>query len=120
MYVYNVCIFGATSGAGIFCAQYYGTRDYNGIRDSFRFKLVACFIMALAGILIFIYKGEFLISLFLNDTENPQQLALTLKYAKDYLYVIVLILIPHAIAQAYASTLRETGETVLPMISGIA
>ncbi len=120
VYVYNVCIFGACSGAGIFCAQYYGTRDYNGIRSSFRFKLIACFAMCLIGMVLFIFKGEELISLFLNDAENPEQLALTLKYAKDYLKVIILILFPHAIAQAYASTQRETGETVLPMIAGIA
>ncbi len=119
MYVYNVCIFGACSGAGIFCAQYFGTKDYKGIRDAFRFKLIACTLMCIVAIGLFLIKGDFLISLFLNDTENPEQLALTLKYAKDYLYVIVLIMFPHAIAQAYASTQRETGETVLPMIAGI-
>ncbi len=120
IFVFNVCIFGACSGAGIFCAQYYGTRDFDGIRYSFRFKLIACIIMCAVATLLFKLKGDTLISLFLNDAENPGQLALTLKYARDYLDVIILILVPHAIAQAYASTQRETGETVLPMIAGIA
>ena len=120
IFVFNVCIFGACSGAGIFCAQYYGSKDYDGIRDSFRFKLIACLVMCVIATLLFVFKGEFLISLFLNDTENPEQLALTLKYAKEYLDVIVLILVPHAVAQAYASTQRETGETVWPMLAGIA
>jgi Na+-driven multidrug efflux pump len=40
MFVYNLCIFGAVSGAGIFGAQLFGNGDHKGLRDTFRFKLV--------------------------------------------------------------------------------
>ena len=40
MFVYNLCIFGAVSGAGIFGAQFFGSGDHKGLRDTFRFKLV--------------------------------------------------------------------------------
>ena len=40
-------------------------------------------------------------------------------YGKQYLWVMMLGLIPFAVTQIYTSTLRETGETVLPMKAGL-
>ena len=40
IFVFNLCIFGAVSGAGIFGAQFYGSGDHEGVRDTLRFKLV--------------------------------------------------------------------------------
>lgn len=39
IFVYNLCIFGGVSGAGIFTAQFYGHGDTEGVRQTFRFKL---------------------------------------------------------------------------------
>src|SRR5574344_914624 len=39
MLVFNVTIFGAVSAAGIFGAQYYGCKDYEGVRNAFRYKM---------------------------------------------------------------------------------
>lgn len=39
LFVFNICIFGAISGAGIFGAQFYGCGNYEGVRNAFRFKL---------------------------------------------------------------------------------
>ena len=39
MFVFNICIFGGVSGAGIFGTQYYGKGDYEGQKYAFRFKL---------------------------------------------------------------------------------
>ena len=36
-----------------------------------------------------------------------------------YLRIMLVGLVPYALAQIYASTLRETGETVAPMRAGI-
>ena len=46
-------------------------------------------------------------------------MAATLEYGKDYLKVMLLQVFPFAVMQIYSSTLRETGETVLPMKAGI-
>ena len=61
IFVYNLCIFGGVSGAGIFTAQYFGQKDNEGVRQTFRYMMV----------------------------------------------------------QIYSSTLRECGETVLPMKAGV-
>ena len=36
LFVYNLCLFGAVSGAGIFTAQYYGQKNTDGIRHTVR------------------------------------------------------------------------------------
>ena len=47
IFVFNLCIFGAISGAGIFGAQFYGKGDEKGIRYTFRFKVsVHCFVFS--------------------------------------------------------------------------
>ena len=53
IFVFNLCIFGASSGAGIFTAQFYGSKDHDGVRHTFRFKFLACLALTLAGVLIF-------------------------------------------------------------------
>lgn len=47
--VFNLCIFGGLSGAGIFGAQFYGQGNHKGVRAAFRFKLMtAVFILLVA------------------------------------------------------------------------
>ena len=43
--VYNLAIFGATAGPGIFMSQFHGSGDAEGMRYTFRFKLLACLFM---------------------------------------------------------------------------
>jgi Na+-driven multidrug efflux pump len=42
-----------------------------------------------------------------------------MQYAKQYLAIAVWGLVPYTLAQVYASTLRETGLTLPPMIAGV-
>ena len=120
LFVFNICIFGAISGAGIFGAQFFGNGNYEGVRNAFRFKLMICAALVLLAIGIFLAGGEGLISLYLNEEGSAQDAARTLGYGKAYLMCMLAGLVPYALAQVYASTLREAGETVLPMKAGIA
>lgn len=120
MMVYNLCVFGGISGAGIFGAQFYGSGDMEGVRNTFRFKLYVIFLVTLVGLLIFGFYGEELISLYLTDTgDGVADIYATLKYGREYLNVMMIGLFPFALSQVYATTLRETGQTTLPMVSGI-
>lgn len=67
LFVFNLCIFGGLSGAGIFTAQFYGKRDNVGLRDTFRLKLYFSAASIAAFCLLFLTKGEALISLFLHE-----------------------------------------------------
>ena len=50
LFVYNLCVFGAVAGAGIFTAQFYGQKDDEGIRQTFRFKILICAVIAAIGV----------------------------------------------------------------------
>lgn len=120
MFVFNVTIFGVVSGAGIFSAQFFGKKDYKGARDTLRFKIIASIIMTIIGISIFILFGDNLISMYLHDADKGINLAETFGYAKEYLAIMLIGLLPFAFENAYSSTLREDSNAVVPMVSGIA
>lgn len=119
IFVFNLMIFGAVSGAGIFGAQFYGNDDHKGVRDTFRFKLISCALLTVLGAVVFLFFGDELIRLYLQGEGTPEQIEASFGYAKQYLYIMLVGLVPFFVSQCYASTLRETGETVLPMVSGI-
>lgn len=118
-FVFNLCIFGGFSGIGIFTAQFFGSGDTKGVRDSMRFKALVGVAISLLALTIFGFAGEPLIGAFLHESENGGDLALTLDYGMKYLRIILLGIIPFAITQMYSSTLRETNKTTPPMIFGI-
>ena len=120
IFVFNLCVFGALSGAGIFGAQFYGKGDTKGFRDTFRFKMIFCIGITLLCIGIFVLFGDELISIYLKGDGSATDAALSLSYAKQYLFIMLIGTIPYTIAQCYASTLREKGQTVVPMLAGLA
>lgn len=119
MFVFNLTIFGAISGAGIFGAQFFGKGDHEGVRYAFRFKLIICGIFSIIAVGVFILFGESLLSAFISGDSEIGDPVKTLRYGKEYLTVMLVGLIPFAIKEAYAGTLKETGETVVPMVAGI-
>ena len=119
LFVFNLCIFGASSGAGIFTAQFHGSRDNEGIRHTFRFKVMACLLLSVLGIAIFTFGGKLLIGLYLTGDGDAATAAGAMEYGLKYLAVMVWGFFPFALANAYSSTLRETGETFVPMVAGV-
>ena len=119
-FVFNLCIFGGLAGAGIFTAQFFGKGDEEGVRSTMRVKLWFALLAVGACLGIFLLFGEQLISLFLHEGQEDLDLGETLRQGKAYLAVMLVQAAPFALTQVYSSTLRETGETVLPMRAGIA
>lgn len=117
IFVYNLAIFGAVSAASIFGAQYYGKGNHKGHMYSFRFKLYAALLVTILTILLFLTNGENLISLYLTDTAGNGATDVALQYGLQYLGIMVVGLIPFAVNQAYATNIKETGQTMVPMIA---
>ena len=120
LFVFNLCIFGASSGAGIFTAQFHGSRDSEGVRHTFRFKFLICTAISLLGIAIFRLGGSFLIRLYLTGDGDAATAAAVLEEGLKYLAIMLWGFLPFAITNTYASTLKECGNTVIPMLAGIA
>ncbi|SHK00660.1 putative efflux protein, MATE family [Hathewaya proteolytica DSM 3090] len=120
LFVFYLCIFGAISGAGIFGAQYAGKENHQGLKETLRFKLIICTVISALGMLFFILFSTQLIGLFLHEGSVTGDISATLNYGKEYLFIMTMGLVPFGITQSYASTLREKGETILPMKAGVA
>ena len=120
LFVFNLCIFGASSGAGIFTAQYYGSHNEDGIRYTFRFKIFVCLLISALGSLIFTMADKLLIGLYLTGEGDALAAAGAMEYGRKYLKIMLWGFLPFALSNAYSSTLRETGETFVPMVAGIA
>jgi len=119
IFVFNLCIFGCVSASGIFTAQFFGRGDQRGVADTMRFKLYSCLLLGTVGIVIFALFGDTLISLYLQGEGTPQDAAASLAAGIEYLRIMLVGLIPFVLVQCYASTLRETGQTFIPMLAGI-
>lgn len=119
LFVFNLAIFGGLSGPGIYTAQFYGQNNQKGVQDTFRIKIIIAISVVIAGLLIFITNGDALIKLYLHEGSDGLNINKTLEYAGEYMGIMLISLLFFALTQVYASTLRETGETVMPMVAGI-
>lgn len=120
LFVFNLLIFGSMSACGIFTSQYYGAKDYGGVRSTFRLKMVLSLAFSVLAIAAFIFFDDELISIFLHTGGDPSlDLAQTLEHGKEYLSIYLFAIIPYSVSQLYASTLRECGESLMPMYASL-
>lgn len=119
IFVYNLLVFGAVSGPGIFTAQYFGQRNHEGVRHTVRFKLICCAVITIIGLVVMGTLGSQLIQFYLHQEGSSGSATDTLRYGLEYLHILMLSFVPFAIVQVYAGTLKETGETLVPMKAGL-
>lgn len=120
LFVFNLCIFGGLAGAGIFATQYAGAHDDKGVRDCFRVKWMIALSMLACALVVLIAFPKRLIGMYLAQETAQADAAATLGFGMDYLTVMLWGLLPFGVSQVYASTLREVGETRLPMFASVA
>ena len=84
---------------------------------SFRFKLYATLLVSGLTMLLLLTKGSDLISLYLTDTVGNGATDVALQYGKQYLVIMLVGLVPFAVNQAYATNIKETGQTLVPMLA---
>jgi len=120
LFVFMLCIFGGLAGAGIFAVQFYGAGNDEGVRYCFRMKLYLGAIMLAVAYAIFFAVPEKLIAVYIADNTAPADAAATMGYALTYFKIMLVGLFPFTVSQVYGSTLREVGETRLPMIASVA
>ncbi len=119
IFVFNLCIFGAMSGAGIFTAQFFGKKDDGGVKSTLQYKLVVTIILTAVGIIVFAALGDLLISAYIQEDSAPSDIAAVMNFGKSYLKIMLFGTLPFALSQAYSSTLRETTDRVVPMIATV-
>lgn len=120
VFVFNLCIFGGLSGAGIYGAQFYGAGDIKGLRDTFRIKLMMSVVLLTVACSVFIGFGDQLVALFLKGDGDAATAESMHHWAKTYLMIMLVGMPAFALSQSYAGTMRETGNSRLPMIASVS
>ncbi|MFA6935978.1 MAG: MATE family efflux transporter [Bacilli bacterium] len=112
LFIVNIALMGGLAGPGIFVAQYNGAKDDEGVRQSFRAKVLFAIIISIPLILIYSFFSPSIIHLFLDEAASIQA-------AQSYLNIMIVGIVLIAIVQLYGSSLREIGKTHLPLIAGV-
>ena len=94
LFVFNVTLFGACAGAGIFTSQFHGSGNPDGVRQTFRYKLLLGGILLAASLLVLCLWGTPLIQAWLHQSSSTGDLALTLSSAQGYLKIMLWGLLP--------------------------
>ena len=119
IFVFNLAVFGGLSGPTIYSAQYYGQGNNEGVKSVFRFKWwigIACLLIGVAVMYLF---QDNLIHMYLQGQDGGIDAALTLQHGKEYMNIMLLGFLPFVVTQIYAGSLRETGDSIKPMVAGI-
>ncbi len=119
LFIFYLCIWGSLAGAGIFSTQFFGKGDMDGVRYSIRFKAMTAATICTIAVLLLFFAKEPLISLYIAAETPADQAAATLQYGMSYLDIMLIGLIPFSLTQVYASAMRESGKTTLPMAAGM-
>ena len=118
LFAFMVVFNSAAMAGGIFLTQYFGAKDAQGMKQAFRFKLIA-------GIMIFIpfmlackvFPRQLLPLLMMRNTQKGQ----ILDVAVEYIRIVFWMGIPMMISICIASSIRDMGRVKLPLIiSGAA
>ena len=119
VFIFNLTVFGGLAGPGIFGAQCYVAGDIGGLRNTFRIKVLESLALLALAFVALVGFNEPLISIFLQGDGDPAMAQDMLRNSQDYLMVILFGLPAFALTQCYAGTLREMGETRLPMVASV-
>lgn len=115
IFVFLLSIYGGLSGAGIYTSQFFGQGNKKGIANTFKMKVylgIAC--VAIFAFVFFVF-GKDLINIFLHQGTEVLDIDATFEYGIHYLRLMTIQMIPFMIMQVYSTTLRECGETMLPL-----
>lgn len=99
---------GTSTAASIFVAQFFGSKNIEAMKQSYRYAVLAS-LLSFLPFLIAAFTIPQAIIRFFND--DP----LLVDAAMKYIYVAALTFIPQAISMATTSAMRAVGETKLPL-----
>lgn len=105
-------LFGTSSGAAVFTAQYWGKGDVTSIRKVLGLSLGVSFVGSLLFTLVAVAIPNTVLSIYSRD---PEVIAI----GGRYLRIVAISYIPTAVTFAYGSVLRSIGNTRLPMITTV-
>ena len=106
--ILNGGLFGLTSAVSVFLAQFYGARNEEKMKESFRFSLVSSYVVILPFFLIALLFPEAILSFFTKD-------ASLIESGTQYLRIACYTFLPLGISMSISGAMRCIGETKIPL-----
>lgn len=116
IFVYFVALNTICAGGAIFMSQFNGAKDKEGMRQTFRYKIIIA--LALTSIIIALcvfFPQQLLKMLLTSNTESTPIIAEGTKYLR----LIVWTMVPTSISLVIGTSLREIGKVKAPLVISV-
>lgn len=104
--------FGVLAAAAIYIAQFYGAKDEEHMKMSFRYSILSAYIIMMPFVLMGILMPEAILGFF---TKTPAIIA----EGTTYMRIAALTFIPTAMTLSLGSAMRSIGQTKIPLYAGV-
>ncbi len=108
-FVYNLLLFGLSSGGAIFIAQYWGVKESGNISKTTALMLMVAFLFLFPFFILAVFFPTQTLRLFTPDQQ-------VIQLAVGYMQMIGFTLLPAAISYVFYSVLRSTEHAFAAMI----
>jgi len=105
-------IFGVTGAASIFIAQYFGKKDDEHVKQSYRYSVLATYAIIAPFVILGLIMPRSIIGFFTKDAD-------VIRSGAAYLQFAILTYIPLGLSMAIGNAMRSVGETKLPLYISI-
>lgn len=104
------------SGIGVFVGQNMGAGQYNNIRRGMKSMAAFSMIFSAVVMLVLLFANDWLILLFMNKNQSPEDLRLAISSAKVYLSVQAFAIFLMVPMHFFRSALQAMGHVIYPLI----
>lgn len=108
----NTVAFGAVSGTGIFCSQFFGAKDEKKLKQSFGISLTMSLLIGTVFFLLASFFGDNIMRFYLNDET-------VIQYGGMYLNIARFSYIPAILSTCFSFVYRSIRKTKVPLIISI-
>ena len=113
MFLFQLTLFGVVSGSSIFLSQFWGKKDVAGMRSVMSMCLRLTLPLALLFGGVSLFAPRLVVGFFLDPGESAE-------YARQYLMLVAPGMLFTAVDTVYASAMKSSEKTYIPMMAGIA
>ena len=115
-FFFFVVSYGIFSGASIYVQQFFGAKDVKHLKQAFLYKIVIGAGLLLVMVPLLYVFGHHLVAFYSRSDTNQ---AAIIHEASLYMPIILISFVPFVFSMAYATTLRETERTKLPLFASL-
>ena len=105
-------LFGIGGAASIFIGQYYGAKDPEHVKQSFRYAILSGYAIVIPFLLLGLVFPQQILTLFSRDPE-------VVRLGSQYLLIAIWTYLPMTFAMTVGNAMRSIGETKIPLYTSV-